>query len=286
VNDGASDDYADRAAEAFARHRALAWHVSYRMLGVPADADDTVQEAFVRMLQRRPELESDPWLPGAIADDDPRMRDTPELGAEPDRRYTLLETLSLGFLLAAEKLTPSQRAILVLRDVFGFTTRETAHALEITESNVKVTLHRARAVMRGWEEGPRRRLAAPAESVVAAMMRFFTLIVSGDVDAAEAMLAEDVVTLNDGGGEFFAAGKPVVGRAKVTRFYANIARSAKAAHIEVKQVNGAPTLVVQREGGGPRDAPLSLTQIDLDEHGRIIEIRAVLARRKVAALTS
>src|SRR5262249_14267372 len=154
-----------------------------RMTGSAADAEDIVQDAFVRALEKPPadmeaplrpwlvkiaiNLSRDqlrrrrrreyfgPWLPAPVIteDDTPLdLHDQPAAGSSPMAQYDLTESLTIAFLVALEALTPTQRAVLLLRDVFDYSTTETAGAVAITESNVKVTLHRARRIMRAYDK--------------------------------------------------------------------------------------------------------------------------------------
>ena len=287
-------------------HGDYLWGLAFRMLGIPADADEVVQETFVRLLRTEPDRDRDlrPWLVRVttnLARDRfrarkretyvgpwlPAVNDVPaETEAFPGARYTAVESLSLGFLWAAEQLDDVQRAVLVLRDVLGHSVRETAALLGLSESNVKVIAHRVHARMRDWEAGQRRALAVPHEQVVDAMRRFFGAIAAGDRAAAEAALAQDVRVLSDGGGEFFAARKPVVGATKVAGFYLKLARGQQRATFEVRILGGAPTLIVHRDPGADREAPTACIQTALDDAGRIAQIFAVLSTAKVQAMLS
>jgi RNA polymerase sigma-70 factor (ECF subfamily) len=162
-------------AETLETDRRLLWGLCYRMTGNAADADDLVQETFVRALERPPRRTDEPmrpwlvrvamnlsrdllrrrrrrdyagpWLPSPVETDEeslPSYEPAAPSEDSPAARYDLLESLSFAFLLALEALTPQQRAVLLLRDVFDYSTAETAAALDLTEANVKVTLLRAR----------------------------------------------------------------------------------------------------------------------------------------------
>lgn len=300
--------------QAFVEHRALLWGLAYRMLGTAADADDVVQDTFMR-LERSPPDDLDaplrpwlvrvamnlardqlrrrttreyvgPWLPAPIDTADGPGAELPdERSVGPDARYSLLESLSFGFLLAAEKLTPPQRAVMVLRDVFGRSVRETADALDLTETNVRVTHHRARETMRAWEDRQRRRLDVPHEQVIAAMQRFFAAIAAGDVQAAEAALAHDVTVMSDGAGEFFASRRPFSGSSKVANFYLKISRTYGAiTGVVFRTINGQPAVEVLRNATGPNEAPRTVMLLELNDEGRIVAIRSVLASAKLETL--
>jgi len=300
---------ADLSTEAiYEAHGEYLWGLAFRMLGVRADADEVVQDAFVRLLRAEPDrsVAMRPWLVRVtmnLARDRLRARKsetyvgpwlpgvtdigTTEPASLPGSRYTGVESLSLGFLWAAEQLDDVQRGVLVLRDVLGHSVRETAAALELTESNVKVIAHRVRGRMRGWEDSQRRSLAVPHEQVIDAMRRFFGSVAAGDRAAAEAALAEDVRLLSDGGGEFFAARKPVVGAAKVAGFYAKIsAGESVVPTIEMRTLGGMPTLIVRRPHADGNHAPAVCIQVELDEVGQIARIYSVLATAKVRGMLS
>src|SRR5207302_4131698 len=120
-------------------------------------------------------------------------------------RYDLVESVSFAFLVALEVLTPRQRAVLLLRDVFDYSVRETAAALELSEPNVKTTHHRARSAMRAYDASRVRPTRVLQERTAAALQRFLTCLRDGDVAGLESLLAEDARTTSDGGGEFAAA---------------------------------------------------------------------------------
>lgn len=289
-------------------HGDYLWGLAFRMLGVRADADEVVQDTFVRLLRavpdrtrqmrpwlvrvtmnlardrlraRKREAYVGPWLPAVM---DAGSAGSAEL---PGARYTSVESLSLGFLWAAEQLDDVQRGVLVLRDVLGHSVRETAAALELSESNVKVITHRVRGRMRGWEASQRRSLAVPHEQVIDAMRRFFGSVAAGDRAGAETALAEDVRLLSDGGGEFFAARKPVVGAAKVAGFYVKISAGEQGVPtIEMRTLGGMPTLVVRRPYADGKTAPAACIQVELDEAGLIVRIYSVVATAKVREMLS
>ena len=302
----------DATTEAIYReHGDYLWGVAYRMLGVGADADEVLQDAFVRFLGARPDLgrEIRPWLvrvtvnlardrlrartkAGYVGTWLPAVFDVDSLG-DPSccgangARYGALESLSLSFLWAAEQLDDTQRAVLVLRDVFGYSVRETAEMLELSESNVKVIGHRVRARMKHWEQTQRRRLSVPHEQVVDAMRRFFLAVSAGDRSTAESLLRDDVRMLSDGGGEFFSARAPVVGAAKVAGLYLKLATlEASPRSVEIRTLGGRPTLVVRATDSASPHAPVVCLQLELDPDGKVAEIHALLAPAKVDAMLS
>src|SRR5207249_3848690 len=121
----------------------------------------------------------------------------------------LLESVTLAFLLALEVLTPAQRAVLLLRDVFDYSTTETASALEMKEGNVKVTLHRARRLMNAYDKDRVVPLGKGDEEMRRTLEQFVARLEAGDVQGLEQMLAVDVVLISDGGGEINALAEPM-----------------------------------------------------------------------------
>lgn len=301
-------------AGVFDAHRRYLWGLCYRMVGHPADADDLVQETFVRAIQRPPRDTALPWLPWLVrvamnlARDHLRRRrrrayagtwlpgpieieEAPpafelpgDAGRSTEGRYELLESVSFAFLLALEALTPQQRAVLVLRDVCDYSAAETAVALGISEANVKTTLHRARMAMRGYEERRRPPSEPLAREVKSVLERFLLGLAQHDVAAVESLLAEDVRALSDGG-EFLAARRIVVGRTRVRRLLLGLqAKPGAARSGEIRRLNGLPAIVAQFGTGLPRRAPWGVVRCELDRFGKIAEIHFILASAKLAGL--
>jgi RNA polymerase sigma-70 factor (ECF subfamily) len=304
-------------AHAFDQHRPFLWGLCYRLTGSAADADDLVQETFVRALERPPERTDVPWRPWLVRvalnlgrdllrrrrrrryvgpwlpspvetgseESPPSVEAALGEGKTTEGRYDLLESVSYAFLLALEALTPQQRAVLLLRDVFDYTVQEAAEALGLSRPNVKTTHHRARRAMAGYDAGreiPTRALQAKTR---AALERFLAALGSGDVRQVEALLAEGVVALSDGAGEFFAARVPVRGPTRVARFFSTVTRKrAHTARSEFRMVNGVPALVSDFEGD-PRGAPPRMVLVPrIDRTGRIVALYAIVATRKLTAV--
>jgi RNA polymerase sigma-70 factor (ECF subfamily) len=169
------------SSQVYENNKRFTWGVCYCMTGNAADAEDIVQEAFVKALENpylntegslRPwlvrvamNLSRDhlrkrqrrgydgPWLPSPVPTDDETDLDPPAAATADSlaTRYDLLESISLAFLLALEALTTAQRAVLLLREVFDYSTTEAAELLAITENTVRVTLYRARRVMQAYD---------------------------------------------------------------------------------------------------------------------------------------
>jgi len=303
-------------AALFRAERGLLWGLCYRMTGDAADADELVQETFVRALAQPPvrtdvpwrpwlvrvaiNLARDrlrrrrrapyrgPWLPSPIETDDdgglPAYEVPAERGSPTEGRYELLESVSFAFLLALEALTPAQRAVLLLRDVFDYSVRETAAALDRSEANVKTTHHRARRAMAAYD---RERCVPTAERrarTQEALARLMGALAADDVTAIEALLAADVRSLTDGG-EFAAAHRPVIGRARVARLLRGLMRKGGThAFPTPRTLNGLPALVIDFKLTGARFAPRGVLRCDVDAHGRITALHGVYASRKLTAV--
>jgi RNA polymerase sigma-70 factor, ECF subfamily len=303
------------AAREFEAHRRFLWGLCYRMTGSAADADDLVQEAFVRALERQPSggpagwrpwlakvasnLSIDalrrrkrrdyvgPWLPAPIETGDEASPPAHEIVSDQEstaHRYDLMESVSMAFLIALERLSPRQRAVLLLRDVFDYTVQETGAALDLTEANVKVTHHRARRAMQDYE-GARSRPTRERQAKTGEKLReFLRHLENQDVAAVEAMLAADVRMLSDGGGEFAAARNPIIGRDKVARlFVVQAAKRLPRSTFEFRMLNGSPAALI--DGPAPAGQAQRFTiQLDLGGDGSIRGIHVVLATRKLSAV--
>jgi RNA polymerase sigma-70 factor, ECF subfamily len=308
--------------EIFRDHRRFLWGLCYRMTGNAADADDLVQETFVRAWKNPPERTEEPWRPwlARVAMnlsrdllrrrkrrryEGPWLPSPVETGEEaatppdepareqgdPASRYDMLESVSFAFLLALEALTPAQRAVLLLRDVFDYSVKETAEALDMSEPSVKTTHHRARKAMRDYDRERRPPTRSLQEQTRRAMERFMNCLFNRDVAGAEALLAADVRHLADGGGEFIAARSPVVGRHKVALFNQNIETSLLRAEslnpggvrISWRMLNGLPARVLELAEPPQNVAPRIVTTCELDAAGDIKRIFNILATRKLTA---
>ena len=300
----------------FAEHERFLWGIGYRMTGNAADADDLVQETFVRAINHPPARLDEPlrpwlvkvtmnlsrdllrrrkrqayegvWLPSPIETPEESSPTQGQLADNHDAasRYDLLESVSFAFLLALEALTPSQRAVLLLRDVFDYSVSETSEALNMSEPNVKTTHHRARKAMGDYDRTrliPTRELQVQTRQT---MEKFLFFLANHDVAGVENLLARDVRQFSDGGGEFFAARKPVVGRQKVALFNLRVTQLAKLTevHVHWQMLNGMPALVTNYPQAPPNYARRIVTFFELDAEARIKRIYNVLATGKLALL--
>jgi RNA polymerase sigma factor (sigma-70 family) len=300
----------------FDEHRSFLWGLSYRITGSAADADDVLQETFVsawthaseqfddprrwlmrvavnasRDVLRRRKRRSyiGPWLPTPVntSDDEvPQSYEPMVEGQTLEGRYDLLESASLAFLQAIDVLTPTQRAVLLLRDVFDYSAGEVSAVLEMSEGNVRQIHHRARRAMELYDQRRGTPTASNRARTDKALQRFLALLTDRDVRGIERMLTDDVKATTDGGGEFTAALIPIVGAAAVARFFVRLAASRDGrVAIAIRSVNLFPTAVLEFEaptGRRPRRLALSM---DVDRSGLIAAVRVIASSHKLAYLT-
>jgi RNA polymerase sigma-70 factor (ECF subfamily) len=304
-------------AKVYDDNKRFLWGVCYRMTGNAADAEDLVQETFVRAMEKPPRDTNEPWrpwllrvainlsrnqlrrrrqrgyegqwLPSPVPTDDVEFQMAEEPASLPEdsplARYDLLESISIAFLLALEALTPSQRAVLLLRDVLDYSTNETASALDMTETGVKVTLHRARRVMREYDKARLSGNPAPGERNGPALERFLEYLQTHNLEGLERLLAQDVVVVTDGGGEVNALRLPMQGRQEVLRLvtlWFEAQRGRASAH--ACELNGQPGVLVQRSGVKPGQAAWFTLQCEIDRAGLICRLNYVLAPSKLTAV--
>ncbi|GAB3579691.1 RNA polymerase sigma factor SigJ [Amycolatopsis endophytica] len=254
----------DRLAR-FEAHRPRLLGLAYRLLGEASEAEDVVQETYLRWdaatgvempeawltkvvtnlclnrltsARARRETYTGPWLP------EPVFTDRGELG--PLETAEQRDTLSLGMLVLLERLTPPERAAFVLREAFGYSHREIGEILDRDEAHVRQLCRRARQHV---GEG-RKRFPASPEDRRRITERFLAAAVEGDVPALERLLAADVVAWSDGGGKVTAARRPVSGRDKVARYLTGLARDPRMAAmtVEPRWVNGECGVVIRQSG--------------------------------------
>lgn len=302
------------AAEQFEVHRRFVWGLAYRITGSPADADDILQETFLRALQHPPQPREDgwrgwlarvaanlsidalrrrkrrdytgQWLPGVVETGEDAASPGYEIVSDElstEHRYDLMESVSMAFMLALERLTPRQRAVLILRDVFDYSVQETAAALQLSPTNVKVTHHRARAAMAEYEQ--RRVIPTKAHQQAAGekLAQFLTHMANNDVQAVEAMLAEDVRFIGDGGGEYPATLNIVKGRAAVLKLLFGLAAKRQVLRTAIRMINGEPSVMAE-VAPVPGLAPRFVLHMDLDPDGQIGEIHVIVAPSKLSSV--
>ena len=277
--------------DAFALHRSLLFTVAYEMLGSASDAEDVVQEAWLRWtdvdhavvrdpraylvrivtrqalnrlrsLARRREEYVGEWLP------EPLMT-SPDVAADVE----LAESLSIAMLTVLETLGPAERAVFVLREVFETPYDEIAEAVGKSAAAVRQIAHRARDHV----ASRRPRIPVSPTEQQEAVDRFLAAVRVGDLQGLLDVLAPDVVIVADGGGLVAAARRPIEGAQRVAAF---LMGAARIADFEAKAVwlNGSPAARI--EIGGQLDTAVSLSV----ENGRITRIYAIRNPHKLAGL--
>jgi RNA polymerase sigma-70 factor (ECF subfamily) len=243
----------------FVAHRGLLFTVAYQMLGSAADAEDVVQETWLRWsgvdhdtvqdpraylvrittrqaltrlrtLRRRKESYVGPWLPEPLLT-------APDVAEDVE----LADTVSMAMLLVLETLTPTERAVFVLREVFALAYDEIADAVGKTPTAVRQVAHRAREHV----QARRPRVEVSARASRAAIEAFRRAVETGDLQGLLDILAPGVVMLADGGGIAQAVRVPVVGAAKVARLLSKVPASVT---LHLAHVNGHPALVARLDG--------------------------------------
>ena len=286
--------------EAFEELRPRALAIAYRMLGSVSEAEDVVQEAYLRLhraeqegqriespraylstvvtrlsidvlrsARSRRETYVGEWLP------EPLLAD-PE--GDPARHAEVADTLSLAFLVLLEKLTPEQRAVFLLREVFDYPYDRIAEIVGKSEDNVRQLNVRAR---RHVDEG-RTRFDASREQREQLADRFFAAAQDGDLPALEALLAEDVELHGDGGGKVPALARALFGRSRVAGTLRNWARAgARIAGLDVRRadVNGQPGAIF-RDADGHVFCVMALDIAD----GQVQSIRSIVNPDKLGHL--
>jgi RNA polymerase sigma-70 factor (ECF subfamily) len=301
--------------ELFGAQRGRLWALAYRLTGSADDAEDVVQEAFSRLVAEPPDVPEShlgrwlarvatnlaidalrerrrtayvgPWLPSPVETDGVDWLETHSDGSpDPESRYSLGESVTYAFLLALEALGPRQRAVLLLRDVLGYSAEETGDLIGASAGNVRVLHLRARRSLDDYDKS--RCIPTPElrEQHRLALQRFLECLVAQDARGLEAILAESVRTVTDAAGEYTALALPLAGRARVARFYlaAAVQRLSGGVNFEIRLVNGLPAALITLERPVRRQAPRSLLRCELDGDGRIRLVHAILAPRKLIAL--
>ena len=256
------------AADPFEAHRGRLTGLAYRMLGSRADAEDAVQDAWLKWAgadrsavaneeaylvtivtricldrlksaRAKREIYVGPWLPEPIADAE---------ALSPHAATELADDLSFALLLALERLSPLERAAFLLHDVFDAPFADVAATLGRSEAAVRQLAARARKAVR--EERPGR--PARAEEHERLLAAFMAAVSARDPDALKAVLREDAVVLSDDGGRKAAALNPIRGAERAARFFFGLLRKFDARGVRVEarpaRVNGAPGLLIYLDG--------------------------------------
>ena len=260
-----------RGDDGIDEHRPRLLGLAYRMLGDVDEAEDVVQEAFLRWhltdqeVVRAPEawlvtvvtrlsvnrlrrLRTEratypgPWLPEPVAIDPALVPASPPA---PDHAAELASDLSIGLLLLLERLAPVERAALLLRDVFDTEYAEIARILERSADAVRQLVHRARTRVRA----ERTRVAVPPSEHERILDHFTSALSAGDAPALLALLAPDVVLGTDGGGRARAARRWLHGQVRVTRFLLGVSRKFGHEYSRrLTRLNGRPAVLVFTDG--------------------------------------
>jgi RNA polymerase sigma-70 factor, ECF subfamily len=250
--------------EATREHRQELLALAYRLLGTVSEAEDAVQEAYLRLerhgtegidnvggwlnrttsrlcydrltsARARREVYVGPWLPEPLVTD-----------GTTDDPVELAESVSMAFLVVLESLSPAERVAFLLHDVFGYDHAELAAILDRSEPACRQLVSRARKHVQARR--PRFEPDAGARARVAD--RFLTACRTGDLEALLATLAPDVVLRSDGGGKVSAARRPVEGADRVARFLEGLARQAPTdVVLEPRWINGTPGVVIGTSDG-------------------------------------
>ncbi|QFS93435.1 ECF RNA polymerase sigma factor SigJ [Mycobacterium sp. THAF192] len=250
----------DGHAERFTSLRPLLFTIAYEILGSATESDDVLQESYLRWAEvdlstvrdskaylaqlvtrqalnalraqsRRREQYIGPWLPEPLL-----------TGPDASADVVLAESVSMAMLVVLETLSPDERAVFVLREVFGFSHDEIAAAVGRSAAAVRQMAHRAREHVQS-----RRKRFEPVDPQVSAEItsRFFTAAATGDLDGLMAMLAPDVAWTADSDGKVSAARRPVLGADRVARLVLGFARMAGTeGRVEAAFYNSAPAMVL------------------------------------------
>jgi RNA polymerase sigma-70 factor (TIGR02957 family) len=287
-------------AELLEELRPGAFAIAYRMLGSVSEAEDVVQEALLRLhraqsegeriesprayvstvvtrlgidqlrsARRRRETYVGEWLP------EPLVTSEDE---DPARQAETADSLSMAFLVLLESLSPEQRAVFLLREVFDYGYDEIARIVGKSEANARQLAARARRHV----DERRPRFEASREQRERLADRFFAAVGDGEVEALEAMLAEDVVLHGDGGGKVPAIARALYGARRVARTLASWARLADrygGASLRRVEVNGQPGAVIADAEG----RLISVMTVDIAD-GRVQGIRSVVNPDKLRHL--
>ena len=286
--------------DTFQTHRPRLFALAYRLLGSRSDAEDSVQDAWLRWqgadhgairdaegwlvtattrlgldrlrARRSARLEYvGPWLPEPLEialDPDPLQ--------DPAQRHALADEVSVAFLALLEQLTPDERAAFLLKDVFEYDYPAIAPLLEHSPANCRQLVHRARQRL---QTGAPRFPVSPAQHRDL-LARFMHASQQGDLVAIRALLDANAEMISDGGGRVTAAIRPLLGAERIAQLYWAIARRQGAHPARIGQANGEPAIL--RFDG---DQLHSVTMIIVDD-GRIVRVLSVLNPEKLTALVT
>ena len=259
---------AERDVESFETYRTYLFAIAYRMLGSAMEAEDMVQDTWVRyqatppatirslkaflttictrlcldqlqLARRKRELYVGPWLP------EPIVTGEPSAPVDPEQRIEREESIALAFLVLLEQLQPVERAVLLLREVFGYEFAEIAQILGKGEATCRRSFSRAKQHLHAH----RPRFTASRETQQQLLSGFIRAVEQGDLQTLVQLLAEDVTLWTDAGGNRKqAALHPIRGREAVTRFSVGTLRFVPQYHAELREINGQAAMIIRAAG--------------------------------------
>jgi RNA polymerase sigma-70 factor (ECF subfamily) len=283
----------DAATKTFAGYRELLFSVVYNLLGSVTDTEDVLQDTWLSWAARSGEADAEeianpraylvriavnaalarqaaisrrretyigPWLPEPLVGGDAASAAEPAgTAADPADPVLRNESVSMALLVVLETLTPLERAVFVLNEVFGYAHTEIADILDRSPSAVRQLAHRAREHVRARR--PRYRADPRVQQQVTE--RFLAAAMGGDLDSLMEMLTSDVTLWSDGGGKVTSALRPIHGRDRVARVIANVtSRRPPDTEIRYRAVNGDPSALLFAD-----DQPFAVMVLDLSPDG-------------------
>lgn len=297
---GARETRETPVGDAYQDLRPYMFAIAYRMVGSVSDAEDIVQEAFLRFHRATSEgevVESPKaylsavttrlgidhlrsarvrresyvgqWLPEPLITDE---------GSDVAQHAETADSLSLAFLVLLESLSPVERAVFLLRDVFGYGYNEIARVVDKSEENCRQIAVRARRQV----DAKKPRFEASRQRKEELARRFFAAAAEGDVDGLFGLLAADVVAYGDGGGKAPAFPRPVFGRDRVARLLASFrdrAEELRVTSLQPAAINGQPGAVFF----DPEGHPIAVVSLDIADD-QVQAIRAVSNPDKLSHL--
>ena len=262
-----AENVSQQSIQTFEEHRGRMFGIAYRMLGSAMEAEDMVQEAYLRYIavpyediqshqaflttivtrlcmdylksaKIQRETYIGPWLPEPILTDE-----HPEL-TNPYTNISKKETISIAFLVLLESLTATERAVFLLREVFDYRYAEIAKIIDQSETNCRKIFSRAKKHI--TENRPR--FESTPEDHQQLLGKFIQAVSEGELEGLTNLLAETVTLWSDGGGKVQSATKPVHGAIRVAQFFLGLRRFAPEHYtLEIETVNGNPAIIMREE---------------------------------------
>jgi RNA polymerase sigma-70 factor (ECF subfamily) len=287
------------SGEAYQELRPLLFSIAYRMVGSVSEAEDLVQESFLRFhraVRAGAQVESPKaylsavttrlavnhlrsarvrreryvgtWLP------EPLLTDSTDDAAQ---HAETADSVSMAFLVLLERLSPVERAVFLLREVFGYPYDEIARVVDKTEDNCRQLATRARRHVQARKP----RFEASRDKREELARRFFAAVEDGDTEGLVGVLAADAVMYGDGGGKAPAVAKPIHGRQRVARFLLGLGRQARLQGVDLRAatINGQPGVLAF----DPRGRVLGALSVDIAD-GQVQTVRAVVNPDKLRHL--